>query len=155
MIIKFPLLFADEDSLVAISHCIDLLIEHEFQLISFTLLCHYLVLSLLLLYEWVLFTFCDMIIIFVNDYGKIDSVLRMILNWIIMSNFSSLLALVWLCILIIISDVSDITFMYDVLETKALCHNLHQLDSQSHINAFSLILLFFLFSVKFLSDVQH
>ena len=127
-VMEFPLLFADGDPLAAISCCINLLIGHESQSILFTLPCHHPVLPLLLLYGWVLFIFCDTITIFVDDYGEIDSVLRMILDWVIMGNFSSFLASVQLCILIIVSDVSDTASMYDVLEIKAFHHSLHQLD---------------------------
>ena len=152
---KFPLLFANRDPLAAVSHCINLLIRHESQSISFTLPCHHPVLSLLLLYRWVLFTFCDTIIIFTDNYSGINSVLRMISDWVIMSNFSSLLTLVWPCILIVMSDASDITLTYDVLEIKTLCHNLHQLNPQLCINTFSSILLLSLSPARFSSGAQH
>ena len=80
LIIKFSFLFADEDLLTVILYHINLLIKYEFQLILFTLFYHYPVLFLLLLYGQVLFTFCDMITIFVNDYSEIDPVLKMILD---------------------------------------------------------------------------
>ena len=153
--IKFPLLFINGDPLTAISHHINPLIRYESQSILFTLFHYHSVLSLLLLYRQVLFTFCDIIIIFADNYSEINSVLRMILNWVIMGNFSSLLASVQSHILIVISDVSNTALTYNVLKIKALCHSLHQLDSQSHINAFSSILLLSLFPARFLSDAQH
>ena len=155
LIMKFLLLFINRDPLIIVPHCINLLIKHESQLILFTLLCHHSVLSLLLLYKQVLFTFCDIITIFADDYSGIDPVLRMISDWVIMGNFSSLPALVQSCILIIASDVSDTASTYDVLEIKALHHGLHQLNPQSHINAFSSILLLSLFQAKFLFGAQH
>ena len=152
---EFLLLFADRDPLAAVPCHIDPLIRYESQLILFTLPCHHSVLPLLLLYEQVLFTFCDTITIFVDNYGGIDPVLRMILDWVIMGNFSSLLAPVWSHILIVTSDASDTALTYNVLEIKALHHSLHQLDPQLHTNAFSSILLLSLSLARFLFDAQH
>ena len=152
---KFPLLFANGDSLAAVLCCINLLIRHKFQLILFTLPCHHPVLSLLLLYRQVLFTFCDIITIFVNNYSGINPMLRMILDWVIIGNFSSLPAPVQPHILIVVSDASNTAFMYNVLKIKALCHGLHQLDPQSCINAFSSILLLSLSLARFSSGAQH
>ena len=152
---KFSLLFTDRDPLTAVPCCINPLIRHESQLILFTLPHHHSVLPLLLLYEQVLFTFCDIITIFINNYSGIDSVLRMILNWVIINNSSLLLALVWPHILIIISDASNTAPTYNMLEIETLHHNLHQFDPQLCINAFSSILLLSLSLARFLSGAQH
>ena len=152
---EFPLLFADGDPLAAVPRRIDPLIGHESQSIPFTLPRHHPVLPLLLLYGRVLFTFCDTITIFADDYGGIDPVLRMISDWVIMGNSSSLPAPVRPRILIVASDASDTAPTYDVLEIEALRHGLHQLDPQSRTNAFSSILLLSLSPARFSSGAQH
>lgn len=152
---EFPLLFTDGDPLATVPRHIDPLIRHESQSIPFTLPCHHPVLPLLLLYRQVLFTFCDMITIFTDNYSGIDPVLRMISDWVIMGNSSSLPAPVRPHILIVASDASNTAPTYDVLEIKALRHGLHQLDPQSHINTFSSILLLSLSLARFSSGAQH
>ena len=155
LIIEFLFLFIDRDLLTAVPHHINLLIEHRSQLILFTLLYHYSMLSLLLLYRQILFIFCNTITIFADDYNEINPILRMISDWVIMGNSSSLSTLVWLCILIVVSNISDTTSTYNVLKIKTLYHSLHQLDPQSCINAFSSILLLSLSLTKFSSGAQH
>ena len=154
-IIKFPPSFINKDPLTAVLCCINLLIKHESQSILFILFCHHSMLSLLLLYRQVLFTFCDIITIFTDNYSEINPVLRMISDWVIMGNFSSLPAPVQSHILIVVSDISNTTPTYNVLKIKTLHHSLHQLNPQSHINTFSLILLLSLSLTRFLSDAQH
>ena len=151
----FPLLFAAGDPLAPVPRRVDPLTGHESQSIPFTISRHHQVLPLLLLYGRLLFTFCDTVTIFADDYGGTDAVLKMISDWVVMGNSSSLPAAVRPRILIVASDASDIAPTYDVLEIEGLRHGLHQLHPESRTHAFSSILLLSLSGNRFSSSAQH